>query len=140
MMGQGAADTRRIDSQPLPLERVMKSIWIGGRETVEVPCDIEIERSADTLHAHVTLDGIEVEHGDEVRVHEAPDHIAFGARSLTHSRATVVKATPLERAVTRLRSYLQLTELYEVGFQPKEEIQFKTVDRARDARTEEQKP
>ena len=68
------------------LSKSEKSIWIGGRRAVEVPCSIEIEQTRDTLHAHVTLDGIDVEHGDEVLVHEAPSHIGFGERSVTSSR------------------------------------------------------
>lgn len=102
----------------------MTRLWIGGRERLEVPCNIEIEQTHDTLHAHVSLDGIEVEHGDEVLVHDAPSHVAFGDRSVTSSRATVWRASPFTRALTRLGSYLQLTELYEVGFQPKDEIKF----------------
>jgi hypothetical protein len=106
-----------------------KSIWIGGRQAVEVPCSIEIEQTRDTLHAHVSLEGIDVEYGDEVLVHDAPSHVAFGERSVTSSRATVVRATAIERMLTKLTAYLQLTELYEVGFQPKEEIKFKPVTR-----------
>lgn len=108
--GQRATRTRRL--------------FIG--ESVDVPCNIEIEQTRDTLHAHVSLEGIEVEHGDEVLVHDAPSHIGFGERVLSQSTATVWRANPLMRAVIRLKSYLQLTELYEVGFQPKEEIVFVT--------------
>ena len=104
-----------------------KEIWIAGRLSVEVPCSIEIEQTRDTLHAHVSLDGIEVEHGDEVLVHDAPRHIGFGERSVTTSRATIIRATPLQRMWIKLAGYAQLTELYEVGFQPKEEINFKPV-------------
>jgi hypothetical protein len=107
----------------------MKSKWIGGRGGVDVPCSIEIEQTRDTLHAHVSLEGIDVDCGDEVLVHAAPSHIAFGERVVTHSQATVWRASPLTRAMTRLTSYLQLTELYEVGFQPKDEIKFTTVKR-----------
>jgi hypothetical protein len=117
---------------------IIRNIWIGGREAIEVPCSIEIEQTRDTLHAHVSLEGLDVELGDEVLVHDAPDHIAFGERIVTTSRATVVRASPLERALTRLRSYLQLTELYEVGFQPKEEIKFSTRKTIRE--TKEEKP
>jgi hypothetical protein len=118
----------RLQAGCPPTERTMKSIWIGGRQQVEVPCNIEIEQTRDTLHAHVSLDGIEVEYGDEVLVHDAPSHIEFGERSVTSSRATVWRASALTRALVRMTSYLQLTELYEVGFQPKHEIKFKPVN------------
>ena len=119
---KSARETVRGTGAAAVTERAMKNLWIGTRETLEVPCNIEIEQTRDTLHAHVSLEGLEVGHGDEVLVHKAPSHIAFGERSLTSSRATVWRATPIERTFTRLRSYLQLTELYEVGFQPKDEI------------------
>ena len=116
-------------SNPQAPDSRAKGIWIGGRQSVEVPCSIEIEQTRDTLHAHVSLEGIEVEHGDEVLVHDAPSHILFGERIVTTSRATVVRATPFERVLTKLKCYLQLTELYEVGFQPKEEIKIVPVVR-----------
>ena len=101
-----------------------RRVWIRNREAVEVPCSIEIERSGETLHAHVSLEGVEVDCGDEVMVHAAPTSIGFGDRIVTTSRATVIRATPFQRWLTRMKSYLALTELYEVGFQPKSEIQF----------------
>lgn len=121
---EGARQSGRAVPGGRESEYPMKSIWIGGRQKVEVPCNIEIEQTHDTLHAHVSLDGIEVEHGDEVLVHDAPSYIEFGERVVTASTATVWRANPIARTLIRLKSYLLLTELYEVGFQPKEEIQF----------------
>lgn len=94
--------------------------WFGAPKAQDVPCSIEIERTRETLHAHVSLLGIEVDEGDEVTVHEAPTRPAFGERIVSTSLATVVRASALERIRVRLASYLELTELYEVGFQPKE--------------------
>ncbi len=31
--------------------------WFGGKRRIEVPCTVEIEQTAESLHAHVTLDG-----------------------------------------------------------------------------------
>lgn len=101
-----------------------RRLWIGDRPALEVQCSIEIERSGETMYAHVSLDGIDVDCGDEVLIHAAPTHIDFGDRIVTSSRATVVKAGPFQRWLTRMQSYLALTELYEVGFQPRHEIQF----------------
>lgn len=89
-------------------------------QTFDVPCTIEIERTRETLYAHVSLDGVLVDEGDEVTVREAPRRVAFGEAVVCRSQATVVKATAIGRFITRLKSYLELTELYEVGFQPKE--------------------
>ena len=98
----------------------MKQIWIGGRRSIDVPCTVEIEQTRDILFANVALKGIEVEHGDSVLVHEAPSHIPFGAHSITESNATVIRGNLFDRFWARATAYLELTELYEVGFQPKE--------------------
>ena len=119
-------DARAVPERSTPVARgeegtvSIKHIWIGGRRAVEVPCTVEIEQTSDILFANVALEGIEVEAGDAVIVHEAPSHIPFGAHSITKSHATVIKANRLERFWTRITAYLELTELYEVGFQPKE--------------------
>lgn len=93
---------------------------MAWQDTVlEVPCTIEMERTRETLYAHVTLDGIDVSEGDEVTVHEAPTRIGFGEKLSVQRHATVVRAGAIARLRTRLTSYFELTELYEVGFQPK---------------------
>ena len=66
---------------------------------------------------YVVLDGdIQIQPGDEVRVHDAPTHVAFGERLAVRRTATVVRAGPLDRLLARLEGYLELTELYEVSF------------------------
>jgi hypothetical protein len=95
----------------------MTMLWTGSRKTFDVPCTIEIEQTSETLHAHVVLDGdIEIEPGDEVRVHDAPTGVEFGQRLVVRRTATVVRAGPLERLRARIEGYLELTELYEVSF------------------------
>jgi hypothetical protein len=95
----------------------MSTSWIGSRESFDVPCTVEIEQTSETLHAHVVLDGdVDIRPGDEVRVHDAPTHVAFGERLVVRRRATVVRAGPLQRLRARLEGYLELTELYEVSF------------------------
>jgi hypothetical protein len=95
----------------------MSMIWIGSPNSFDVPCTVEIEQTSETLHAHVVLDGdVDIRPGDEVRVHDAPTHVAFGERLVVRRRATVVRAGPLQRLRARLEGYLELTELYEVSF------------------------
>lgn len=86
------------------------------RERIAVPCTIEIEQTPDSLHAHVSLEGVDVEPGDEVVVHGGPSGIAYGERGTFTARATVTRATAFERLLARLEGYRELTELYEVGF------------------------
>ena len=92
----------------------------GLRRTVEVPCTVEIEQTPESLHAHAIPEGIEIRPGDVVLVHGAPARVAYGARVRVECRATVVRAGPLRRFWTRLAGLAELTELYEVGFQPSE--------------------
>jgi hypothetical protein len=78
---------------------------------------VEIEQSSETLHAHVVLDGdIQIQPGDEVTVHNAPTHVAFGERLVVRRIATVVRGSALDRLRAKLEGYLELTELYEVSF------------------------
>lgn len=85
----------------------------------DIPCTITVEQSPDHFHAHVELEGDVVIHpGDEVLVHGAPVTVDFG-QSLQFTRmATVRRAGPITRAWTRIAAYLDLTELYEVSFNP----------------------
>ena len=95
----------------------MTMLWTSSRKTFDVPCTVEIEQTSDTLHAHVVLDGdIQIQPGDEVRVHDAPTGVEFGQRLVVRRTATVVRAGPLDRLRARIEGYLELTELYEVSF------------------------
>jgi hypothetical protein len=89
----------------------------AGKTRFDVPCTIDIENTVESLHAYVELDGdIAIGPGDEVTIHDAPTIVPFGTHVVVRRRATVVRAGPLERMWTRLAGYLELTELYEVGF------------------------
>ena len=83
----------------------------------ETPCTITVEQSSEHFHAHVELaEDIAIEPGDKVRVHGAPIAIPFGSREVFERRATVTRASPLARSLTRLAAYFDLSELYEVSF------------------------
>jgi hypothetical protein len=83
----------------------------------ETPCTVTVEQSSEHFHAHVELDGdIAMEPGDKVRVHGAPISIPFGTRQVFERRATVTRASPLKRALTKAAAYFDLSELYEVSF------------------------
>jgi hypothetical protein len=93
----------------------------GGPRRFDVPCTVEIERTADSLHAYAVPEGVSLRPGDRVLVHGAPSAIAFGERLVFETRATVLRAGPIERAWTQISAILELTELYHVGFEPKED-------------------
>ena len=90
--------------------------WIQ-RERIDVPCTIDIENTFDSLHAFVELDGnLPIHPGDEVLVHGDPVRVPYGEKITLRRLATVTRATPIERAWTKLIARLELTELYEVSF------------------------
>jgi hypothetical protein len=91
----------------------------GGRR-VRIGVDVDIEKTAESFHAYAVPDGIEIRPGDIVTVHGVPTDIGFGERLVTRCEATVERAGPLRRAWTGIASMALLTELYEVGFEPKE--------------------
>jgi hypothetical protein len=94
-----------------------------GGETVEGTVDVEIEKTQESFHVYAIPASFEVREGDEVLLHGVPTEIDFGAQFTMQCRATVQRAGMLERAWTRVASLFELTELYEVGFQPKDDIE-----------------
>jgi hypothetical protein len=89
---------------------------------VEIDCDVDLERSDDSFHAYAVPDGIDIRPGDEVRVHGMPSRLEFGERRTFRARATVRRAGAVRRLWTELTDVFELTSLYEVGFQPDEEL------------------
>lgn len=84
---------------------------------IDTACTVEVEHTNEHLHAHVVLDGdIAILPGDSVRVHGAAIKVPFGGRLVERRKATVTRATWIERIWVRLRSQLDLTELYEITF------------------------
>lgn len=97
-------------------------LGILGRRVVQVGCDVDIEQTAESFHAHAVPDGIDIRPGDVVVVHHAPVKIPFGQRVAYRCTATVTRASALERLWTEITALFELTELYEVGFQPRESL------------------
>jgi hypothetical protein len=92
-------------------------VWFSYRRRREVACTIDLEATQEEFHAHVELEGIEVNEGDEVLVHNAPSGIAIGTRRKMSSRATVHQASIPRRILTRVLGTSHITGLYEVGFE-----------------------
>jgi hypothetical protein len=82
-----------------------------------VPCVLDLEATQGHFHAHVALVGRAVEAGDAVLVHGAPSRIALGEQRTIQSRATVYEAGVIRRTLVRWLGPLQVTELYDVGFE-----------------------
>jgi hypothetical protein len=88
---------------------------------IDVPCFVDIEQTWESLHAHAIPEGLDLRPGDRVLVHGAPSSIGYGECVRIDCIATVIRAGVLRRAWTRLTAVLELLELFEVGFQPKEQ-------------------
>ncbi len=93
---------------------------VFARRTVQIEADVDIEKTAQSFHAHAVPDGVDIRPGDVVVVHGVPTDIGFGERILLRCPATVTQAGPILRLWTELAAMFELTELYEVGFLPKE--------------------
>ncbi len=91
--------------------------WFVFRRKIEVPALIDLEATDRELHAHVVLEGVEVDEGDEVLVHGAPSFIAINEKRTMAARATVSKASLPRRMWERVMGRTRITELYEVGFE-----------------------
>lgn len=91
--------------------------WFLMRKTVEVPCTIDLENTHQHFHAHVDLRGVEVDEGDVVLVHGAPDRIAIDEVRTLEATATVQKASLPRRLWERVVGRTYITEMYEVGFE-----------------------
>jgi hypothetical protein len=94
--------------------------WLLGRRRIEVEVAMDIEQTGESFHAHAIPQGIEIRPGDVVLVHGAPESVPFGTRTTYMTRATVIRGGWLDRHWTPIVALLELPELYEVGFMPKE--------------------
>jgi hypothetical protein len=96
---------------------------LKSRNSFTVPCTLEVEHTAESLHAYVELDGdVEIRPGDEVILHGAPVAVKFGERMIERRVATVVRANWIQRLTTKLMARFELTELYEVSFTPRRKL------------------
>jgi len=92
-------------------------------ERYDVPCQIEVENTFDSLHAHVTLpDDVVIEPGDEVIVHGDPIRVPYGERWSEARTATVVHASLARRSWTRLTGDMEFMELFEFSFSGEKEL------------------
>ena len=93
--------------------------WSQARDRIDVHCNVDIEQTPDSLHAHAIPEGVDIRPGDVVVVHGAPSGVRFGESVSLRCPATVLRANWFGRHWARLTGLLALTELYEVGFEPR---------------------
>lgn len=101
----------------------MKIQQLFLKSRTEVMCTVEIENTFDSLHAHVELpDFIQIRAGDSVIVHGEPIRVPYGERYFERRRATVVQASWLENAWTRMTGDLEFMELCEFSFSAEKKL------------------
>ncbi len=91
--------------------------WYFWTRRVDVPCTLQLTATHDHFGTHVNLEGIEVDPGDQVLVHNAPSRVPFGTDRTIASRATVHRASWLRRQFVKLTGGTEFYELYDVGFE-----------------------
>ncbi len=96
---------------------VLASLWYFATRRSDVRCTVDLEATHDHFHAHVDLDGVNVDPGDSVLVHNTPSRIPFGTVETFESTATVYRASWFKRQMVRLFGSTEISALYEVGFE-----------------------
>ena len=90
---------------------------IFGARTIDVFCTVRVSHRFEDLSAHVELDGdVPIEPGDRVLVHGEAIHLPYGESRVERRRATVTRATWLERMWTRRTGDLDCLSLLDVSF------------------------
>ena len=90
---------------------------IFSKTAEDVPCTVEVSHRFESLHAHVRFNnGAVVYPGDEVLVHGKPIVAAYGELIIEDRKATITRASALERFWTRLTGDLGFMELCEFSF------------------------
>ena len=91
--------------------------WYAVRRSMVVPCELDLEATQEHFHAHAVLEGTEVNEGDEVLLHHAPDRIPLGEVRRVSTSATVTHVSYPRRMLARVLGTSGITELYDVGFE-----------------------
>ncbi len=87
----------------------------------DVMCTVRVMNTFENLAAHVELDdGVIVEPGDEVLVHGKPIIVPYGESAIERRKATITRATWLERKWVKLTGDLEFMELLEFSFSGEE--------------------
>jgi len=87
---------------------------------IRATCLVDIENTNESLHAHAIPEGVEIQPGDSVLVHDAPYQCPYGERVSRECHATVTRAGMIGRWWTYLTAPFELLQLFEVGFEAKE--------------------
>jgi hypothetical protein len=95
----------------------MNPSWLRTERDRDVFCTVRVSHTFEDLSAHVELDGdVRIEAGDRVLVHGSPLNPPYGTVQVERRRATLTRASWLERTWTRLTGNIDCLSLLEVSF------------------------
>ncbi|MEM8821628.1 MAG: HVO_0476 family zinc finger protein [Pseudomonadota bacterium] len=87
------------------------------RDRLEVDCKVIVVNTFDSLEAHLELpESVKLAPGDEVLVHGRPIEVPYGETQSFDRRATVTRASKVERMWTKATGDLEYMELLEFSF------------------------
>lgn len=89
------------------------------RRIDDIPCTVTIVHSNESLEAHVELEGVKVDGGDQVLVHEPPTNVGFGEQLVCQRLATVIRGGLVDRIWARWSGAMEFHELYDLSFTPR---------------------
>jgi len=95
---------------------------IFRRRLDDIPCKVTIVHSNESLEAHVELEGVAVNAGDQVLVNQPPTDVGFGEQVVCHRSATVIRGGLADRLWARWRGAMELNELYDLSFTPRRRL------------------
>jgi len=99
-------------------QKFFAELFFKKATAISLTCEIDIEQTWESFHAHAIPQDIDIHPGDTILVHDVPTDIGFGESYTGHRPATLIRAGFLRRLFTRMRGMIELTELFEVGFDP----------------------
>ena len=93
----------------------------GSATREDVMCTVHVVNTFESLAAHVELDGnVAIDPGDEVLVHGKPIIVPYGECATERRKATITRATWLEKKWVRMTGDLEFMELLEFSFSGEE--------------------
>lgn len=95
---------------------------IGRRRAIPLRCSLDIENTAESLHAHAIPEDVELRPGDVVVLHDVDPEIGFGERRTGEARASLIRAGIFARFWTECCALFEIADLYEVGFDTRAQI------------------
>lgn len=95
----------------------------SGPVREDVMCTVHVVNTFESLGAHVELDGdVRIEPGDEVLVHGKEIRVPYGETATERRKATITRASWLEKRWVKMTGDLEFMELLEFSFSGEQDL------------------